>query len=55
MKIKIGQSRGADTGRDLDRMRRARAVIGDQAELFAGANGGYSRKQAIASCARPRT
>ena len=47
MKIKIGQSRGTDTGRDLDRMRRARAVIGDQAELFADANGGYGRKQAI--------
>ena len=47
VKIKIGQSRGTDTGRDLDRMRQARAAIGDQCELFVDANGGYSRKQAI--------
>ena len=47
MKIKIGESWGTDTDRDLDRMRQARAVIGDDAELFVDANGGYTRKQAI--------
>jgi L-alanine-DL-glutamate epimerase-like enolase superfamily enzyme len=47
VKIKIGQSWGADTSRDLDRMRQARAVIGAQTELFVDANGGYRRKQAI--------
>jgi L-alanine-DL-glutamate epimerase-like enolase superfamily enzyme len=47
VKIKIGESWGADPGRDLARMRQARAVIGDDTELFVDANGGYSRKQAI--------
>lgn len=47
VKIKIGQSWGTDPGRDLDRMRQARTVIGDDTELFVDANGGYSRKQAI--------
>lgn len=47
VKIKIGQSWGADTSRDLDRMGQARAIIGDQTELFVDANGGYGRKQAI--------
>jgi L-alanine-DL-glutamate epimerase-like enolase superfamily enzyme len=47
VKIKIGQSWGTSTGRDLDRMRQARAAIGEQTELFVDANGGYGRKQAI--------
>ena len=47
VKIKIGQSWGAEADRDLDRMRQARAVIGTDAELFVDANGGYTRKQAI--------
>jgi L-alanine-DL-glutamate epimerase-like enolase superfamily enzyme len=47
VKIKIGESRGADPARDLDRMRQARAVVGDDVELFVDANGGYGRKQAI--------
>jgi L-alanine-DL-glutamate epimerase-like enolase superfamily enzyme len=47
VKIKIGQSWGTSTGRDLDRMRQARAAIGEQTELFVDANGGYRRKQAI--------
>ena len=47
VKIKIGESWGARTGRDLQRMRQSRTVIGDDAELFVDANGGYSCKQAI--------
>ncbi len=47
VKIKVGESWGADPGRDLERMRQARAVIGDNTELFVDANGGYTRKQAI--------
>lgn len=47
VKIKIGESWGTDPGRDLDRMRQARTIIGDDTELFVDANGGYTRKQAI--------
>lgn len=47
VKIKIGQSWGAKPGRDLNRMREARDIIGDDSELFVDANGGYTRKQAI--------
>jgi L-alanine-DL-glutamate epimerase-like enolase superfamily enzyme len=47
VKIKIGQSWGARAARDLERMRQARAIIGDDAQLFVDANGGYGRKQAI--------
>ncbi|ROT28171.1 enolase C-terminal domain-like protein [Micromonospora sp. HM5-17] len=47
VKIKIGESRGAAEARDLARMAAARATIGDAAELFVDANGGYRRKQAI--------
>ncbi len=47
VKIKIGESWGADPGRDLERMRQARTIIGDDTELFVDANGGYTRKQAI--------
>jgi L-alanine-DL-glutamate epimerase-like enolase superfamily enzyme len=47
VKIKVGQSWGAAAGRDLERMRQARAVIGADTELFVDANGGYGRKQAI--------
>ncbi|MEO6791863.1 MAG: enolase C-terminal domain-like protein, partial [Ornithinibacter sp.] len=47
VKIKIGESWGADPGRDLERMRQARATIGEHTELFVDANGGYTRKQAI--------
>jgi L-alanine-DL-glutamate epimerase-like enolase superfamily enzyme len=46
VKIKIGESDGRCAGRDLARMRTARATIGD-AELFVDANGGYRRKQAV--------
>nr|WP_274638465.1 enolase C-terminal domain-like protein [Microbacterium bovistercoris] len=47
VKIKIGQSWGTDVPRDLERTRRAREVIGPDAELYVDANGGYTRKQAI--------
>lgn len=47
VKIKIGESWGTNPTRDLERLRQARAIIGSDTELFADANGGYSRKQAI--------
>jgi L-alanine-DL-glutamate epimerase-like enolase superfamily enzyme len=47
VKIKVGESWGAETGRDLERIAQARKVIGDETELFIDANGGYTRKQAI--------
>jgi L-alanine-DL-glutamate epimerase-like enolase superfamily enzyme len=47
VKIKIGESRGTNPARDLDRIRQSRDNIGDATELFVDANGGYGRKQAI--------
>jgi len=47
VKIKIGESWGAREGRDLDRVRLAREVIGPDAELYVDANGGYSTGQAV--------
>jgi L-alanine-DL-glutamate epimerase-like enolase superfamily enzyme len=47
VKIKVGESWGTAAGRDLERMARAREVIGPETELFIDANGGYSRKQAV--------
>ena len=47
VKIKIGESRGRRSRRDVARMRRAREVIGPDAELYVDANGGYRRKQAV--------
>ncbi len=47
VKIKIAESWGSQVGRDLHRMRHARRTIGDDAELFVDANGGYRAKQAI--------
>lgn len=46
-KIKIGESWGADEGRDIQRAALARRLLGDDAELFVDANGGYTVKQAI--------
>ncbi len=46
VKIKIGESWGGAVDRDLARVRLARKVIGDDAELFVDANGGYSVGQA---------
>ncbi|MFG1930635.1 enolase C-terminal domain-like protein [Mycobacterium sp. NPDC048908] len=47
VKIKIGESWGTYTRRDISRIRQARAIIGDSVELYVDANGGYDAKQAI--------
>jgi L-alanine-DL-glutamate epimerase-like enolase superfamily enzyme len=47
VKIKIGESWGADERRDVARVRLAREVIGPDAELYADANGGYTTGQAV--------
>ncbi|GAA0588445.1 enolase C-terminal domain-like protein [Streptomyces crystallinus] len=47
VKIKIGESWGRAEERDLARVARARACIGDGAELYVDANGGYTAKQAV--------
>ncbi|MFE9690244.1 enolase C-terminal domain-like protein [Micromonospora sp. NPDC005806] len=47
VKIKIGESCGTQAPRDLARMAAARRTIGDDAELYVDANGGYQRKQAV--------
>jgi L-alanine-DL-glutamate epimerase-like enolase superfamily enzyme len=47
VKIKIGESWGAESARDLARIAFARQVIGPDAELYVDANGGYTRKQAV--------
>lgn len=44
VKMKVGRS----PEEDVERVRAARAVIGQDAELFVDANGAYSRKQALA-------
>lgn len=46
MKIKIGESWGSRTERDLERVHRLRELAGDEAELMVDANGGYSPGQA---------
>lgn len=48
VKIKIGEDRGGNVRRDLDRIALSRATIGDQVALMVDANGGYDTKQAIA-------
>jgi L-alanine-DL-glutamate epimerase-like enolase superfamily enzyme len=47
VKIKIGESWGADQRRDLARVRLAREVIGPDTELYVDANGGYTTGQAV--------
>jgi L-alanine-DL-glutamate epimerase-like enolase superfamily enzyme len=47
VKMKIAESWGGREQRDLARIARARQIIGDGAELYVDANGGYTRKQAI--------
>jgi len=47
VKIKIGEDRGRNPRRDLDRMRQARETIGEDVELFVDANGAYSAAQAV--------
>ena len=45
-KIKIGESWGTNTTRDLARMRLARHTLGADVELFVDANGAFTPKQA---------
>ncbi|MFG2634475.1 enolase C-terminal domain-like protein [Streptomyces sp. NPDC048362] len=47
VKIKVAESWGREEARDLHRTRLARGVVGDAAELYVDANGGYTRKQAV--------
>ena len=47
MKIKIGESWGADERRDLGAWPLAREVIGPDTELYVDANGGYTMGQAV--------
>ncbi|NLE79321.1 MAG: mandelate racemase, partial [Rhodococcus sp.] len=47
VKIKIGESWGRRTERDLAGMGMARETVGDATELYVDANGGYGRKQAV--------
>ncbi len=47
VKIKIGESRGSEVSRDLDRVRQVCTLVPPETEVFVDANGGYSRKQAI--------
>jgi L-alanine-DL-glutamate epimerase-like enolase superfamily enzyme len=47
VKIKIGESWGRRTGRDIERMRQAREVVGAEVELFVDANGAYGAGQAV--------
>jgi L-alanine-DL-glutamate epimerase-like enolase superfamily enzyme len=47
VKIKIGESWGTRVDRDLERIRQARDVIGEGADLFVDANGAYGAKQAV--------
>jgi L-alanine-DL-glutamate epimerase-like enolase superfamily enzyme len=57
VKIKIGEDRGGNVRRDVDRIARSRAAIGDQVALMVDANGGYHTKQALAvadACAPQR-
>ncbi len=46
VKIKIGESWGSATDRDLERIRTARDVIGADVELYVDANGAYTQGQA---------
>ncbi|KRE27149.1 mandelate racemase [Mycobacterium sp. Soil538] len=46
MKIKIAQCWGSDSDRDLLRIKRFRALVGDPVQLMVDANGGYSAGQA---------
>jgi len=48
VKMKVGR----DPAADPERVRAARAAVGDRVALFVDANGAYSRKQALALAAR---
>lgn len=54
VKIKIGESWGHRVDRDLRRIQAARDTIGERAELYVDANGGYTRKQAVRVAAAAR-
>lgn len=47
VKIKVGESWGRETARDLSRVALARNTVGPDIELYVDANGGYRQKQAI--------
>ncbi|GGP96883.1 MULTISPECIES: enolase C-terminal domain-like protein [Streptomyces] len=47
VKIKVAESWGRREARDLHRTVLARRTVGDTAELYVDANGGYTRKQAV--------
>ena len=47
VKIKIGEDRGGNERRDLQRVALAREIIGPDAELYVDANGGYTIGQAV--------
>ncbi len=47
VKIKIGESWGSRTKRDISRIRQTRAIVGDDVEVYVDANGAYDTKQAI--------
>jgi L-alanine-DL-glutamate epimerase-like enolase superfamily enzyme len=47
VKIKIGESWGTNTERDLARVKLTRSVVGDAVEIYVDANGGYTRKHAV--------
>ncbi|MGI5406239.1 enolase C-terminal domain-like protein [Streptomyces chartreusis] len=47
VKIKVAESWGRREAHDLHRTALARRVMGEAAELYVDANGGYTRKQAI--------
>lgn len=47
VKMKIGESHGSRTDRDLARVRQARKEVGEEVELMVDANGGYSVGQAV--------
>jgi L-alanine-DL-glutamate epimerase-like enolase superfamily enzyme len=47
VKIKVGESWGANPERDLARVKLTRSVVGDAVEIYVDANGGYTRKQAV--------
>jgi L-alanine-DL-glutamate epimerase-like enolase superfamily enzyme len=47
VKIKIGESWGDNERRDIERVALAREVIGERAELYVDANGGYTVGQAV--------
>ncbi|MFF1274806.1 enolase C-terminal domain-like protein [Streptomyces marokkonensis] len=47
VKIRIGEGWGREVTRDLHRVRAARHVVGEHAELYVDAGGAYTRKQAV--------